>query len=258
MQDLNVTLVQANQHWEDKAANLAHFDALLSDTDRTDLIVLPEMFHTSFSMNAEALAEDMNDSMAVRWLTAKAKEKTTAIYTSFIAKEDGHYFNRGIFIFPSGEFKIYDKRKLFGLAGEDQVFTAGDRRIIVEYKGWKILLQICYDLRFPEISRNFITSDQTAAFDVILYVANWPERRSAHWKALLSARAIENQCYVLGLNRVGLDGKNLNYSGDSGLFTLLGEKHGGMEPGQEKSETVQLNYNALIALREQLPFLRDI
>jgi len=258
MQDLKVTLIQARQFWEDKQANLAHFDGLLKTVDQTDLILLPEMFHTSFSMNPAALAEGMDDSIALQWLKEKAREKNSAIYTSFIAKEKDSFFNRGIFMFPSGEFEIYDKRKLFGLAGEDHVFTPGDKKVIVAYNGWKILLQICYDLRFPEISRNAVSENGTADFDLILYVANWPERRAIHWKSLLVARAIENQCYVAGLNRVGSDGKDLNYSGDSDVFTLLGDKLGNMQLNQETAETIQLNYDELQKTRTQLPFLRDI
>lgn len=257
MQDLRITLVQATQAWEDKAANLAHFDALLQEVKDTDLILLPEMFHTGFSMNPENLAEKMEDSSAMRWLTAKAAEKNCAIYTSFIAEAGGAYYNRGIFMFPSGEFKIYDKRKLFSLAGEDEVFTAGTEKVIVEYKGWKLLLQICYDLRFPEISRNYLNSNHSPAYDVILYIANWPEKRSAHWKALLTARAIENQCYVAGLNRVGQDGKALTYSGDSSITDALGNKIVTFEAAQESLQTIGLEKAPLDEVRAQLAFLRD-
>ncbi len=257
MQDLNITLVQADQQWENKAANLSHFDALLENVGTTDLILLPEMFHTGFSMNPQALAEKMEDSSAMRWLSAKAAEKNSAIYTSFMAEENGSYFNRGIFMLPSGEFEIYDKRKLFSLAGEDQVFTAGTEKKIVEYKGWKLLLQICYDLRFPEIARNHLDSNHSPTFDVILYIANWPAKRSTHWKTLLAARAIENQCFVAGLNRVGEDGKALIYSGDSSVTDALGNKIVTFEASQESLQTIGLEKLKLDEVRSQLAFLRD-
>lgn len=258
MQNLKITLVQANQHWEDKAANLAHFDDLLSGIGQTDLIVLPEMFHTGFSMHAPELAEEMNDSQAMDWLRARAKEKNSAFYTSFIAKENGSYYNRGIFMLPSGAYEVYDKQKLFSLAGEDQVFTSGDQKVITEYKGWKILLQICYDLRFPEISRNHLTTNQTPAYDVMLYIANWPERRSAHWKALLTARAIENQSFVAGVNRVGTDGTGLTYTGDSTVNDALGNSILLFDPAIESTQTIEIEKEKLNEIRTQLAFLKDI
>lgn len=257
MQDLRITLVQADQRWEDKAANLAHFDILLEKALPTDLILLPEMFHTGFSMQAKALAEKMDDSSAMRWLTDKAAEKNSAIYTSFIAEENGAYYNRGVFMLPDGSHAIYDKRKLFSLAGEHEVYTAGSEKKIIEYKGWKILLQICYDLRFPEIARNSLDSNHSPVYDVILYVANWPERRSAHWKALLTARAIENQCFVAGLNRVGEDGKGLRYSGDSSLTDALGNQAVTFEVHKESLQTATLQKAGLDEIRKQLAFLKD-
>lgn len=257
MQDLKITLVQASQYWEDKRANLAHFDALLEHAGETDLILLPEMFHTGFSMNAESLAEPMEDSSAVSWLRAKAAEKNSAFYTSFIAEENGAYFNRGIFMLPSGEYEVYDKRKLFSLAGEEKVYTPGTQQKIIEYKGWKLLLQICYDLRFPEIARNGLDSNHSPAYDVILYIANWPEKRAHHWKSLLTARAIENQCFVAGLNRVGEDGKHLSYSGDSSVTDALGNKIVTFEASQESLQTIALGKSGLDEIRTQLAFLRD-
>lgn len=259
MQNLKVTLVQATQEWEDKAANLSHFSTLLDGIqDDTDLIVLPEMFHTGFSMNPSALAEQMDNSQAMDWLSDAAARKNAAIYTSFIAKENGNYYNRGIFILPSGEFHLYDKRKLFSLAGEDEIFSAGSKETVILYKEWKIQLQVCYDLRFPEISRNRLDANQMPAYDVILYVANWPERRSAHWKALLTARAIENQCYVVGVNRVGVDGNDLVYSGDSRVLDALGDAIGMLESGSETVMTLELQRKELTSVREKLSFLKDI
>ncbi len=255
MQNLSVTLVQTTQQWENKAGNLTHFDGLLAQLPATDLILLPEMFHTGFSMNAETLAETMN-AAGIAWLKKMAKEKDTAIYTSLIIKEDNHFFNRGVFVQPDGLVHVYDKQKRFALAGEDLVYTAGEKPTIVQWKGWNIKLQICYDLRFPEIVRNSLNEDGNAAYDVILYVANWPERRALHWKSLLVARAIENQCYVAGLNRVGTDGNGLTYSGDSMVVDALGTVHD-CTPSVEEIKTVELNYTDLMTVRQQLPFLKD-
>lgn len=258
MQDLNVTLIQCKQFWEDKTANLAHFDSLLESVSETDLILLPEMFHTGFSMNPSNLAESMNDSMAINWLIKTAKEKNSAIYTSFIAKEDNCFYNRGIFMFPDGNFEIYDKRKLFSLAGEHEVFTAGTKETIVEYLGWKIQLQICYDLRFPEMARNRWISNENPAYDVLLYIANWPEKRVLHWKALLTARAIENQCFVVGVNRVGKDGKDLDYSGDSAVIDALGNQAVTFEYAKESIKNIELNKEKLNEVRKQLSFIKDV
>jgi omega-amidase len=255
MQDLNVTLVQANQIWEDKQANLKHYTSLLAQIETTDLVVLPEMFHTGFSMNAEALAETMEDSEGLDWLRCKAKEFDSAFYTSLIIKEKDKYYNRGVFVHPEGKIETYDKRKSFGLAGEDEVYTAGTERKIVNYKNWNIQLQICYDLRFPEISRNHLVNE-TPLYDLLIYVANWPEKRSLHWTSLLAARAIENQAYVVGVNRVGVDGKELNYSGDSMLIDLLGNINS-LNPSNVEVKTIQLSYNNLTEKREMLPFLKD-
>jgi omega-amidase len=256
MQDLNVTLVQANQIWEDKTANLTHFSSLLKDIDPTDLIVFPEMFHTAFTMNAEKMAEKMEDSSGIAWLKATAHKKNAACYASLIIEENNQYFNRGVFVFPDGKLAVYDKRKRFGLAGEKEVFTAGEKECIVEYKGWKINLQICYDLRFPENIRNGIEKG-IARYDILIYVANWPEARSTHWKVLTQARAIENQCYVIAVNRVGADAKKLTYSGDSTCFDLLGNKLVETPVGMECTPSCILKSTSLMENREKLPFLAD-
>ena len=258
MQDLKVSLVQANQVWEDKKENIKHFEKLLAEVTETDIIVLPEMFHTGFTMNAKKFAEDMKKSSAISWLQSMAAQKNAAIYTSFIAKEDDFYFNRGVFVEPSGKYTHYDKRKLFTLAGEEKVFKAGHVKTRVNYKGWKIQLQICYDLRFPEITRNGLQDHKSAKFDALLYVANWPEKRNTHWKALLTARAIENQCYVVGVNRVGEDGKGLTYSGDSAVINSYGETIGKVKAHKEKVKTVVLSADHLAEVRTQLQFLKDI
>jgi predicted amidohydrolase len=257
MQDLRVTLVQANQIWENKFSNLENYTRLLTDYVETDLIVLPEMFHTSFSMNAENLAEKMEDSIGLEYLKKLSREKNAAVYTSLIIEDTGNFYNRGVFVYPSGEVATYDKRRTFGLAGEDKVYTAGSQKKIVEYKGWKLQLQICYDLRFPEIARNELDANQSPSYDVLIYVANWPEKRAVHWKTLLTARAIENQCYVIGLNRVGEDGKGLVYSGDSQVSNALGEVFS-LESKKEQLEQFVFNQQSLTQIRNDLPFLKDI
>lgn len=256
MQDLKVSLVQANQIWEDKQANLSNYSRLIEDIQETDLIILPEMFHTSFSMNAEEFAEKTDDSIGINWLKEKANEKNAAIYTSLIIEENNHYFNRGVFVYPTGEIKTYDKRKSFGLAGEDRVFTAGNSKTIVEFRDWKIQLQICYDLRFPEIARNSIDGEGNPHYDILIYVANWPEKRRIHWETLLTARAIENQCYTIGLNRVGEDGKGLIYSGDSSICDALGLVQK-LTTHNEEVKTFNLSKSELKKIRIDLPFLKD-
>lgn len=253
MQDLRVTLVQADQVWENPEANYANYTQLLEGVE-TDLILLPEMFHTCFSMNVD-LADDFENNAAVRWLKELSVSKNAAIYTSLMVKVGDQYFNRGVFATPTGSISTYDKRKTFGLAKEDDYFTSGSDTTIVSYKNWNINLQICYDLRFPEIARNKI-SNQSANYDVLLYVANWPQKRSLHWKTLLRARAIENQCFVVGVNRVGTDGNGFEYSGDSRLIDALGQEYL-LEQGREMTQTIVMKMSELEVIREKLPFLKD-
>lgn len=255
MQDLTVTLVQANQIWEDKQANFQNYDRLLSDVEQTHLILLPEMFNSGFSMNT-TLAEDMSNSESLEWLRSKASEKDAAIYTSLMIREKDITRNRGVFIEPNGAIHIYDKRKSFGMAGEDKHFKSGSDEVIVEYLGWKFMLQICYDLRFPEIARNRIEKDGNAAYDVLLYVANWPEKRVSHWNSLLNSRAIENQCYSIGVNRIGTDGNDYPYTGNSKITDALGKSEE-MPENTEGVKTCVIKYNELLNIREMLPFLKD-
>jgi omega-amidase len=257
MQDLKVTLVQADQFWEDKQANLENYDKLLANLEDTDLIVLPEMFHTGFSMNAKFLAEKMETSQGIKWLKKKAKILNAAFYTSLIIEENNHYYNRGVFVYPNGKITTYDKRKSFGLAGEDKIYTRGTKNTIVELNGWKIQLQICYDVRFPEINRNKIDEKtEQPLYDLLLFVANWPAKRSLHWKTLLTARAIENQSYVIGVNRVGKDANNLDYSGDSKITNALGDVQN-LTLGKQEVKTYNLFSNELLKIRKTLPFLKD-
>ena len=254
MQYLRVTLVQANQIWEDKEANFKNYQSLLAETDDTDLIVLPEMFNTGFSMNAENLAENYTNSKSIQWLKKLAHEKNAAVYTSLMIEENRHFYNRGVFVLPDGQLQYYDKRKAFGLAGEDKIFQTGKSSTIIEYKNWKINLQICYDLRFPEICLNYL-NNEVANYDLLLYVANWPEKRITHWNSLLVARAIENQSYVVGVNRFGVDPNNLNYNGDSKIIDPLGEVRRSIKAASV--ETIILDFDKLQDVRKRLPFLKD-
>ncbi len=251
MQDLKVTLVQSMLHWEDAAANRSMFSEKLATLKgTTDLIVLPEMFTTGFSMRSLELAETM-DGETVRWMRAQAKTLDAAVYGSVIITEGGRYFNRGLFVEPSGKVSVYDKRHLFRFADETDHYSAGKDRVVVAWRGWRILLQVCFDLRFPVFARN------RGDYDAILYVANWPEARRYPWSQLLIARAIENQCYVAGVNRVGMDGKSNHYSGDSVLINPRGEVNGNVEPSQEGTATVTLDRNALTDFREKFPVAKE-
>lgn len=252
MQDLNVCLVQCEQHWEDIEKNIKHYDHLLSSVEKdTDLILLPEMFQTSFTMNI-GLAEDWTKSSSISWLRNKAKNLDAAIYSSLLIREGEQTYNRGVFVLPNGEIHIYNKRKCFGLAGEDEVIEAGKENTLIKYKGWNLQLHICYDLRFPEIMRN----SPTPHYDVLLFVANWPKKRITHWSQLLRARAIENQSYVLAANRVGVDGLGFEYNGQSAAINALGEE---LSETHDKEELIyaKLSMEHLRDLRTSLPFLKD-
>jgi omega-amidase len=256
MSDLTVSLIQANLQWEDKAANLAMFDAKIDAIkERTEVIILPEMFSTGFSMQPEKLAETM-DGNAVNWMKRKAKEKNAIIVGSLIIEENGEYLNRMIWMQPNGVYGTYDKRHLFAFADEHNHYTAGEKRLIASVKGWKINLAVCYDLRFPVWARNAINGDGAPEYDVLINVANWPERRNVHWKTLLHARAIENQCYVIGVNRVGNDGNNIYHSGDSSLIDPLGEIVYRKEHDEDVF-TYTLSRQHLDEVRGRLPFLKD-
>jgi omega-amidase len=249
---MRLTILQTSLHWENADANrnlLAEKLAPLHGA--TDLVVLPEMFTTGFSMNAAALAEPM-DGPTVDWLQRQAAQLGAAVTGSFICRENGVCYNRLVWVFPDGRVQTYDKHHLFALAGEDRHYGAGARQLDVEWQGWNIRPLICYDLRFPEWARN-----HGAAYDVLIYVANWPARRAHHWRALLAARAIENQCYVAGVNIVGTDGAGLDYTGDSSLIDYAGNVLCQLS-GQEGWFTGVLSYEALAAYRRQLPFLAGI
>ena len=258
MNDLRVTLIQSSLHWENVDANIDMFDKKIdSIKDETDLIVLPEMFSTGFTMDAKRLAEEMNGK-SMQWMAKKAKEKGCVITGSLVMHENGHYYNRMIWMRPDGTFEHYDKRHLFRMAGEHQHYTPGKQRIALLLKGWKVCPLVCYDLRFPVWSRNsFFGTAWDAAYDCVIYVANWPERRNHPWKTLLLARAIENQCYVIGLNRVGKDGTGLDYSGDSAAINAKGEIISHMRPHEENIETVTLSWKELEEFRKIFPVGMD-
>jgi predicted amidohydrolase len=213
------------------------------------------MFHTGFSMNTD-LAEEWTENKALNILKEWSNRSNSAVYTSLMVRENNQFFNRGVFVEPTGKVSMYNKRKSFGLGGEDKIFTEGTTETIVEFKGWKINMQICYDLRFPELIRNRIEDNGQAAYDVLLYVANWPKKRLLHWSTLLQARAIENQCYTVGVNRIGVDGNDIVYSGASAIYDGLGNSVLEMDD-QEAVQTRKLSYANIQQLRIQLPFLKD-
>lgn len=218
MTALRITLIQPDLHWEDPAANLKNLESHLAELgDPTDLIVLPEMFTTGFSMNPARCAQPM-DGPVVKWMMAAAARAGAVVTGSLAVMEGGAYFNRLLWVEPDGRIQSYDKRHLFRMAGEEKVYTAGQRHLTLRIKGWLVRPFICYDLRFPIWTRNVQNG-----YDLALFVANWPQKRAQHWKSLLVARAIENQSYVLGVNRVGTDGNQVLYSGDSMLIDPRGE-----------------------------------
>ncbi len=295
---LTITLVQTHLHWEDKAANLQMLEAKIRNIQApTHVVILPEMFSTGFSMKPEALAETM-DGETVAWMKRLSAEKRCILTGSVIIEDNGNYYNRLLWVLPNGKLAWYDKRHRFAFAGEDKHYGAGEKRVIASVNGWKINLQICYDLRFPIWARQKPTIvqeesqpphqfggqhaemshdgepktpisleqkpvivstepvDPTHEYDVLLYMANWPERRNHAWKSLLVARAIENQCYVVGVNRVGEDGNGIYHSGDSCLIGPLGEYLYHKEHGEDIF-TITLNKTELNEVRQKFPFWKD-
>jgi predicted amidohydrolase len=252
---LSVTLIQSDLVWENKPANLLQFEQKIKSIQTpTNLVILPEMFTTGFSMNPSALAENM-EGTTVQWMKKMAAQYKIILTGSVIIQENNQYFNRLLWVLPNGMIGSYDKRHRFAFAGEHNHYTAGNKRLISSVNGWRINLQICYDLRFPIWARQQSTSTEPE-FDVLIYVANWPERRSYAWKSLLVARAIENQCYVIGVNRVGNDGNGIAHSGDSMVVDPLGEIIY-TNNQQEDIYTLLLNKNTLADVRSKFPFWKD-
>lgn len=259
MSTLSISIIQTNLHWENKAANLLMLEEKINGIEEpTEIVVLPEMFSTGFSMRPASFAETMQGP-TVDWMKRISRDKRIILTGSLIIEEDGRYFNRLIWMMPNGSMGYYDKRHLFGFAGEDQYYHAGNKRLIASVKGWKLNLQICYDLRFPVWSRQQMTETADGfepEYDVLIYVANWPQRRNHAWKTLLCARAIENQCYVVGVNRVGVDGNDIPHSGDSLVLNPMGEVLYHMA-NDEDIFTIQLDKQELTDIRVKLPFLKD-
>lgn len=246
---MKISLLQTDIQWKDPAANRRRAEELIRIAPQADLIVLPEMFTTGFCTDPAGTAEPA-DTQTLAWMRAMASDKGAALAGSVATEEGGRYYNRFYFVKPDGDYTVYNKRHLFSFAGEDERYTAGRQRVIVEHGGFRILLQVCYDLRFPVFSRN------RGDYDMILYVANWPAVRISAWNALLRARAIENQCYVAGVNRAG-DDPALHYNGFTALIDFLGETVAAATPDREEAVCGEADLNALEAFRAKFPALRD-
>jgi len=252
---LIITLIQTRLHWEDTAANRSMLQQKIEALrEKTHIVVLPEMFSTGFSMQPGLLAETM-DGPTVQWMKDMAATHKLILTGSLIIQEGGDYFNRLIWMLPNGQYGVYDKRHRFAFAGEDQHYAAGNKRLIASVNGWKVNLQVCYDLRFPVWTRQN-TASGAPEYDLLINVANWPQRRSLAWKTLLQARAIENQCYVVGVNRVGEDGNGIYHSGDSMVIDPLGEilYH---KADEEDVCTITLHKTKLEEVRTKFPFWKD-
>jgi predicted amidohydrolase len=253
---MKIAILQADLVWENKAANRAYLDAELHKiTEKVDIVVLPEMFTTGFSMNAAAFAENTSEnegknSETLTQMRVWAAHLNALVIGSFIVGENGHFYNRLFAVEPNGAYQKYDKRHLFGMGAEDENYTAGSEKLILEWRGWRIMPLICYDLRFPVWSRN------TMDYDILIYIANWPERRALHWQSLLRARAIENQAYTIGVNRIGFDGSGLWHSGDSAIIDPVGDYIFEIKNGAATHIT-NLEKSHLEEIRTRLPFLKD-
>jgi omega-amidase len=247
---MKIALIQSDLYWEEASKNRNQFETKIELIDSAvDLVVLPEMFSTGFTMNPKEVAEEMQGETVV-WMKSMAKRKNCAITGSLIITENNQFYNRMLFAFPSGEIQFYDKRHLFTLAGEDKIYTAGNKKQVVEYLGWKICLQVCYDLRFPVFVRN------VENYDLILYVANWPKVRINAWDILLKARAVENLSYTIGVNRVGLDANDHQYNGHSQVVDFLGNPI--LEPQENEGVfVVELDKNTMLETRKKMDFLSD-
>lgn len=251
MNELSVGIIQSKLHWEDPVANRKMLESkIVSIASDSNLIILPEMFTTGFTMSASALAEEM-EGTTLDWMRSLASDLNTAITGSIIVKEKRKFYNRLYFVFPDGSYHWYDKKHTFTLAGEHKTYTAGNEKLIVDFHGWKICPLICYDLRFPVWARNI------EDYDLLIYVANWPKKRISAWDALLRARAIENMSYCVGVNRIGLDGNNHEYVGHSAVYNVLGDLISEADNEKEFSEVVVLSKEHIHNTRKQLQFLND-
>lgn len=259
MSELRVSLIQSALHWEDPEANRRLLDSHMGTLDgsQTDLIVLPEMFATGFTMNAEAVAEPFESSPTLEWMRSQAQERECTLTGSLAIAEGGCCYNRLVWMTPGGQMTIYDKRHLFRMGDEPKHYAAGSRRQVVEIKGVRVLLSVCYDLRFPVWLRQQASAEESFEYDVLLCVANWPAPRRHPWRTLLQARAIENLSYVIGVNRVGEDGNGLPYAGDSMLVDFKGEPIVDHAPQESFVETATISLDALSAFRDKFPAWQD-
>jgi omega-amidase len=257
MQDLKITLIQSDVHWEDIEANLAMFEEKIWQIGATtDVIVLPEMFTTGFSMAAPRLAEHMN-MRTTKWMRQMADQTGALVLGSYIVTVHERYYNRLVWMEPGGNMKTYDKRHLFRMANEHKTYAQGESMLIGTWKGWRICPLICYDLRFPVWSRNrWDASSKRLNYDLLIYVANWPMIRINAWDTLLRARAIENVSYVVGVNRIGIDGNDIEYNGHSSVISPKGEAIFTNE-GTDASRTLELNAHSLQAFRDRFPAYID-
>ncbi|MBL0146043.1 MAG: amidohydrolase [Chitinophagaceae bacterium] len=255
MSTLAITTIQSNLVWENKEANLYDLEQKINNiADDTEVVILPEMFSTGFSMQPGLFAETM-DGETVAWMKRVSTQNKIVLTGSIIIEEEGNYYNRLIWMLPNGQYGYYNKRHLFAFGKEDKFYTAGNKRLIAQVKGFKINLQVCYDLRFPVWARQQNKSSEVE-YDVLIYVANWPEKRSHAWKTLLCARAIENQCYVIGVNRVGVDGNNIYHSGNSLVIDPLGQVLYHMAD-EEDVNTITISKDYLNEVRGNFPFWKD-
>ncbi len=249
-EQLQVTIIQADLIWEDIIQNKNQFEAKIATISKTDVIILPEMFTTGFSMNPKLLAETM-EGETVQWMKKIAHGKNCLLIGSIIIEENNQYYNRLIAAFPDGKIQYYNKRHLFTLANEHHFYTAGTKYLLIEFRGWKLFPLICYDLRFPVWARN------TQNYDVLIYIANWPKQRIYAWDTLLKARAIENMAYTIGVNRVGTDANQYEYPGHSAILDVYGTELLTTNKNQEQIASVILDKNKLDDTRNKLPFLND-
>lgn len=248
-ENISIAVVQTLLYWENIDANLTMFSELLSKAKTADLYILPEMFTTGFSMQPQKYGKESYEK-GLSWLKRTAKEKQAAIVASMMVRDNENYYNRLFFVTPSQDIFTYDKKHLFGLGNEQQHYTSGKEQLIVDYLGWKIHPLICYDLRFPVWSRN------TVDYDLLLYVANWPQKRINHWRSLLIARAIENQCYVAACNRIGDDANGIAHNGNSIIVEYSGEVLA--ESIDEATILYQnLSKSHLLKFKKAFPFLGD-
>jgi predicted amidohydrolase len=256
MSTLTISLIQTKLFWENKEANMRLLEEKINSIpERTEIIVLPEMFSTGFSMKPQLLAETMEGN-TISWMKEQAAKNGVVITGSLIIKEEDKFYNRLIWMLPNGDLGYYDKRHLFAYANEHEQYSAGNKRLVASVKGWKINLQVCYDLRFPVWARQQAPNEEGPEFDVLIYVANWPSSRSHAWKTLLCARAIENQCYVVGVNRVGRDGNEIYYRGNSMVIDPLGEVLYHFAD-DEDIFTITLQKEHLQQVRAKYPFWKD-